>query len=150
MGCGQLVLKGSDSTSSGFANHMFSVKIYLGWVSKQLWMIQKQKAGATVPGSFLYKKQRGYLGLWAKVCRLWFNSRTLLYAPVWAGSQWHLPHCFLTYVSLVSDFWPDLRFSFLYSTSIWSLLQGIKCCAKHTGVRRKRIASFKNISGWIN
>ena len=47
----------------GFANHMFSVKIYLalGWVSKQSWMIQKQMVATMSQGSFLYREQRGAL-----------------------------------------------------------------------------------------
>lgn len=63
MGWPTCSIKGQIVHLLGFANHMFSVKIYLalGWVSKQPWMIQKQMGATMSQGSFLYKKQRGAL-----------------------------------------------------------------------------------------
>lgn len=136
MGWPTCSIKGQIVHLLGFANHMFSVKIYLGWVSKQLWMIQKQDGCNHVPGKLSVQKNKGgYLGLWAKVCRLWFSSHTL---PICTCVSWKpvtshalfLNICF-TCIGLLT--WPQILISifnihFGHCYKVSSVVLNIQVC----------------------
>lgn len=148
MGWPTCSIKGQIVHLLGFANHMFSVKIYLGWVSKQLWMIQKQ-TGATMSQEAFCTKTKGGTSVYGLKCAdSWFNSRTSYMHLCELETSDISPHCFLTYVSLAStsDLTSDSHF---YIQHPFGHCYKVSCCAKHTGVREEKDSFFQEHQ-WLN